>query len=228
MPSAARLLLYSYVQRNFDYCSVHVSTVISHVSQQFRFMVFFIVTQWVVSGQWNYLYKLEYLSLMVVQVSLNGLKRCTKICKNGLHHQHRADIRSYSCVSLSCLMALPSIAPEICGFAYRRCTIHHTSLIVRVAIRAFADTLVLQIFSESNYVEIYMNEIVDKYVITKHYHQLMPLSFYNFAFHNFFIISFCNMTVDTYEDKWVSQPMGNMQIFICPQAMPGAMPQAKF
>ncbi|KRX64545.1 hypothetical protein T06_16360 [Trichinella sp. T6] len=93
-PSAARLLLYSYVQRNmykimqrniwkvwFDYCSVHVSTVISHVSQQFRFLVFFIVTQWVVSVQWNYFYKLEYLSLMVVQVSLNGLKRCTKICK---------------------------------------------------------------------------------------------------------------------------------------------------
>ncbi|KRZ94508.1 hypothetical protein T08_4237, partial [Trichinella sp. T8] len=65
----------------FDYCSVHVSTVISHVSQQFRFLVFFIVTQWVVSVQWNYFYKLEYLSLMVVRVSLNGLKRCTKICK---------------------------------------------------------------------------------------------------------------------------------------------------
>ncbi|KRY31971.1 hypothetical protein T01_7673, partial [Trichinella spiralis] len=78
-PSAAHLLLYSYVQRKFDYCSVHVSTVISHVSQQFRFLVFFIVTQWVVSVQWNYFYKLEYLSLMVVQVSLNGLKRCTKI-----------------------------------------------------------------------------------------------------------------------------------------------------
>ncbi|KRY04834.1 hypothetical protein T01_9983, partial [Trichinella spiralis] len=43
-------------------------------------LVFFIVTQWVVSVQWNYFYKLEYLSLMVVQVSLNGLKRCTKIC----------------------------------------------------------------------------------------------------------------------------------------------------
>ncbi|KRX22027.1 hypothetical protein T07_2448 [Trichinella nelsoni] len=55
-PSAARLLLYLYVHRNmykiiqrniwkvwFDYCSVHVSTVISHVSQQFRFLVFFIV-----------------------------------------------------------------------------------------------------------------------------------------------------------------------------------------
>ncbi|KRY06647.1 hypothetical protein T12_8635, partial [Trichinella patagoniensis] len=65
----------------FDYCSVHVSTVISHVSQQFRFLVFFIVTQWVVSVQWNYFYELEYLSLMVVRVSLNGLKRCTKICK---------------------------------------------------------------------------------------------------------------------------------------------------
>ncbi|KRX33988.1 hypothetical protein T05_9378 [Trichinella murrelli] len=65
----------------FDYCSVHVFTVISHVSQQFRFLVFFIVTQWVVSVQWNYFYELEYLSLMVVRVSLNGLKRCTKICK---------------------------------------------------------------------------------------------------------------------------------------------------
>ncbi|KRX65827.1 hypothetical protein T09_13199 [Trichinella sp. T9] len=44
MPSAARLLLYSYVQRNvacalyelriapFEYCSLHVSTVISYVS----------------------------------------------------------------------------------------------------------------------------------------------------------------------------------------------------
>ncbi|KRZ81653.1 hypothetical protein T08_13074, partial [Trichinella sp. T8] len=59
----------------FDYCSVHVFTVISHVSQQFCFL------QWVVSVQWNYFYELEYLSLMVVQVSLNGLKRCTKICK---------------------------------------------------------------------------------------------------------------------------------------------------
>ncbi|KRX48702.1 hypothetical protein T05_10092 [Trichinella murrelli] len=39
MPSAARLLLYSYVQRNpFEYCSLHVSTVISYVSQQFRFL----------------------------------------------------------------------------------------------------------------------------------------------------------------------------------------------
>ncbi|KRZ81845.1 hypothetical protein T08_5301 [Trichinella sp. T8] len=93
-----RFLFFAELSSSFDYCSVHVSTVISHVSQQFRFMVFFIVT------------------------------------------------------------------------------IHHTSLIVRVAIIAFADTLVLQIFSESNYVEIYMNEIVDKYVITKHYHQLMPLS----------------------------------------------------
>ncbi|KRY35356.1 hypothetical protein T01_14733, partial [Trichinella spiralis] len=65
------LLLYSYVQRNvfnivdwlplilFHYCSVHVSTVIRHVSQQFRFLVFFIVTQWVVSVQWNYFYNLE-------------------------------------------------------------------------------------------------------------------------------------------------------------------------
>ncbi|KRY24715.1 hypothetical protein T01_8785, partial [Trichinella spiralis] len=42
-------------------------------------LVFFIVTQRVVSRQCNYFYELEYLSLMVVRVSLNGLKRCTKI-----------------------------------------------------------------------------------------------------------------------------------------------------
>ncbi|KRX32081.1 hypothetical protein T05_13293, partial [Trichinella murrelli] len=59
--------------------SVHVSTVISHVSQQFRFLVFFIVTQWVVSVQWNYFYELEYLSLIVVQVSLIEFKKCRKI-----------------------------------------------------------------------------------------------------------------------------------------------------
>ncbi|KRX35246.1 hypothetical protein T05_10034 [Trichinella murrelli] len=53
-------LRHQSAKRMFDYCSVHVSTVISHVSQQFRFLVFFIVTQWVVSVQ------------------------------NGLHHQHRA------------------------------------------------------------------------------------------------------------------------------------------
>ncbi|KRY15938.1 hypothetical protein T12_6712 [Trichinella patagoniensis] len=97
----------SYKRMLFDYCSVHVSTVISHVSQQFRFLVFFIVTQWVVSVQWNYFYKLEYLSLMVVQVSLNGLKRCTKIS------------RSYSCVSLGWLNGVTQYwSRNLCGFAY--------------------------------------------------------------------------------------------------------------
>ncbi|KRX24825.1 hypothetical protein T07_9947 [Trichinella nelsoni] len=126
--SAARLLLYSYVQRN----------------------------QWVVSVQWNYFYKLEYLSLMVVQVSLNGLKRCTKIlyvniietfwnsyCSfqhgmsrilqcvlnvpsqnkyTGLNHQHRA--RSYSCVSLGWLNGVTQYwSRNLCGFAYRRSAI---------------------------------------------------------------------------------------------------------
>ncbi|KRZ48376.1 hypothetical protein T02_14467, partial [Trichinella nativa] len=62
----------------FDYCSVHVSTVISHVSQQFRFLVFLIVAvrmnfmhfviARVVSVKWKYFYKLKYLSLMVVQI----------------------------------------------------------------------------------------------------------------------------------------------------------------
>ncbi|XP_003381194.1 hypothetical protein Tsp_07760 [Trichinella spiralis] len=69
-------------KKQFDYCCVHVSTLINHVSQQFRFLVFFIVTQWVVSVQWNYFYKLECLSLMVVQVSFNGLKRCTKVSRS--------------------------------------------------------------------------------------------------------------------------------------------------
>ncbi|XP_003380785.1 conserved hypothetical protein, partial [Trichinella spiralis] len=119
----------------FDYCSVHVSTVISHVSQQFRFLVFFIATQWVVSVQWNCFYEYEYLSLMVVQVSLNGLKKCTKI----------SDIRSYSCVGLSWLNGVIQYwSRNLCGFAYYRSTEssmsygHHTSLVVRVAISAFA------------------------------------------------------------------------------------------
>ncbi|KRY43852.1 hypothetical protein T03_1659, partial [Trichinella britovi] len=57
------LLLYSYVQRN-------VSNIVDWLS---------LILQWVVSVQWNCFYKLEYLSLIVVQASLNGLKRCTKI-----------------------------------------------------------------------------------------------------------------------------------------------------
>ncbi|KRY55535.1 hypothetical protein T03_3528 [Trichinella britovi] len=71
------------VSISFDYCSVHVSTVISHLSQQFCFLIFFIVTQWVVSVQWNYFYKLEYLSLMIHQM----LKTKTKIddCINIIH-----------------------------------------------------------------------------------------------------------------------------------------------
>ncbi|KRZ47722.1 hypothetical protein T02_524 [Trichinella nativa] len=94
------------VSISFDYCSVHVSTMISHVSQQFRFLVFFIVTQWVVSVQ------------------------------NGLHHQHRA--RSYSCVN----GVTQYRSRNLCGFVYHRSIHNH----------------------------------VDKYVITKHHYQLMPLS----------------------------------------------------
>ncbi|KRX21989.1 hypothetical protein T07_13440 [Trichinella nelsoni] len=153
----------------FDYCSVHVSTVISHVSQQFRFLVFFIVTQWVVSVQWNYFYKLEYLSLMVVQVSLNGLKRCTKICKNGLHHQHRA--RSYSCVSLGWLND-----STCAGFR-----IHRTSLVVRVAINAFGE---------------YFGRVISGFR-------------------------------ESFKGN-MAKKIAHMQIFICPQATPRAMPQAIF
>ncbi|KRZ48194.1 hypothetical protein T02_2495, partial [Trichinella nativa] len=76
-------------------------------------------------------------------------------------------------------------------------------LIVRVAIIAFAEyfcrVLCESIFSESNYVEIYMKEIVDKYVITKHYHQLMPLSLATNKSKKP-----RKQTMDTYEDKWVS------------------------
>ncbi|KRX74355.1 hypothetical protein T06_5857, partial [Trichinella sp. T6] len=81
--------------------------------------------------------------------------------------------------------------------------IHHTSLRVRVAIIAFAEyfcrVLCESIFSESNYVEIYMKEIVDKYVITKHYHQLMPLSLATNKSKKP-----RKQTMDTYEVKWVS------------------------
>ncbi|KRZ53738.1 hypothetical protein T02_11773 [Trichinella nativa] len=161
-PSAARLLLYSYVQRNvacalyelriaFDYCSLHVSTVISYVST-----VPVSSSLQVVSVQWNYFYVLEYLSLMVVRVSLNGLKRCTKICKNGLHYQHRA--RSYSCVSLRWLNGVTQYwSRNLCGFAYYRNTSHKSG-------SAFGEYFCR------------IRNHVDKYVITKHYYQLMPLS----------------------------------------------------
>ncbi|KRX84963.1 hypothetical protein T06_2220, partial [Trichinella sp. T6] len=71
---------------------------------------------------------------------------------------------SSSFILLLGLMALPSIAPEIC-VASLIAIIHHTSLVVRVAISAFGI-----------FVEYYIRNHVDKYVITKHYYQLMPLS----------------------------------------------------
>ncbi|KRY43631.1 hypothetical protein T03_10342 [Trichinella britovi] len=62
---------------------------------------------------------------------------------------------------------------NLCGFAYHRRTstcasfqIHHTSLVVRVAISAFGD----------DSIHTAIRNHVDKYAITKHYHQLMPLS----------------------------------------------------
>ncbi|KRY15344.1 hypothetical protein T12_2929 [Trichinella patagoniensis] len=68
------------------------------------------------------------------------------------------------------LMALPSIGPEICVASFiteSTCAgfrIPHTSLVVRVAISAFGE-----------YFRRIRNH-VDKYAITKHYYQLMPLS----------------------------------------------------
>ncbi|KRX16344.1 hypothetical protein T07_4646 [Trichinella nelsoni] len=61
-----------------------------------------------------------------------------------------------------------------------------------------SNTLVLQIFSESNYIRNH----VDKYVITKHYQQLMP---FNSGFRD-------SVKGNVTKEK----------------ATPGAMPQAKF
>ncbi|KRY52297.1 hypothetical protein T03_3903, partial [Trichinella britovi] len=108
----------------FDYCSVHVSTVISHLSQQFCFLIFFIVTQWVVSVQWNYFYKLEYLSLMVVQEWITSST-------------------SRSFILLRLFRCLHPERQMLYDQQERRCPIRNH---------------------------------VDKYVITKHYYQLMPLS----------------------------------------------------
>ncbi|KRX51490.1 hypothetical protein T06_13715, partial [Trichinella sp. T6] len=113
--------------------------------------------QWVVSVQWNYFYELEYLSLMVVRVSLNGLKRCTKIlcgniietfwnsccsCQHGMDYIINIELVHTPALVFVGLMALPSIGPEICV----------ASLITGI------------------------RNHVDKYVITKRYYQLMPLS----------------------------------------------------
>ncbi|KRZ95367.1 hypothetical protein T08_7876 [Trichinella sp. T8] len=117
---------------SFDYCCVHVSTVISHVSQQFRFL------QWVVSVQWNYFYKLEYLSLMVVQVSLNGLKRCTKIL---------------------CFNIIETFWNSCCSCQHGMYYIINIELVHTPAL---------------------IRNHVDKYIITKHYYQLMPLSLATF------------------------------------------------
>ncbi|KRY26584.1 hypothetical protein T03_10533, partial [Trichinella britovi] len=53
---------------------------------------------------------------MIVRVSLNG---------NGLHHQHRANIRSYSCFSLGWLNGVTQYrSRNLCGFAYHSNTSH--------------------------------------------------------------------------------------------------------
>ncbi|KRX62981.1 hypothetical protein T06_7870, partial [Trichinella sp. T6] len=86
---------------------------------------------------------------------------------NGLYHQHRA--LSYSCVSLGWLNGVTqywsrnlSIYREFSRLALVFGYI--TSLVMRVAISAFGE-----------YFRRIRNH-VDKYVITKHYYQLMPLS----------------------------------------------------
>ncbi|KRX13857.1 hypothetical protein T07_9124, partial [Trichinella nelsoni] len=133
----------------FDYCSVHVSTLISHVSQQFRFLVFFIVTvrmnfmHFVIAmGCFDYCsvhvstvishvsQQFRFLVFFIVTVRMNFMhfviamgfaEWIEKMNKNlnGLHHQHRA--RSYSCVSLSWLNGVTQYwSRNLCGFAYHR------------------------------------------------------------------------------------------------------------
>ncbi|KRX26397.1 hypothetical protein T07_277 [Trichinella nelsoni] len=84
--------------------------------------------QWVVSVQWNYFYELEYLSLMVVQVSLNGLKRCTKICNV---RQHNGNVLEFllllptwyvTFISMRSKCAITKISTP---FAHYRNGLHH-------------------------------------------------------------------------------------------------------
>ncbi|KRX47371.1 hypothetical protein T09_3108, partial [Trichinella sp. T9] len=66
------------------------------------------------------------------------------------------------------LMALASIGPEI-SVASLITGIPHTSLVVRFAISAFGEYFCR------------IRNHVEKYVITKHYYQLMPLSLVMYA-----------------------------------------------
>ncbi|XP_003380858.1 hypothetical protein Tsp_07004 [Trichinella spiralis] len=151
--------LHSYCNTNFDYCSVHVSTVISHVSQQFRFLVFFIATVRmnfmhfviamvcvnIIETFWNSCCSCQHGMSRLPQCALNvpsDQMMMENLEKNGFHHQHRA--RSYSCVNLGWLNGVTQYwSRNLCGFAYYRSTEssmsygHHTSLVVRVAISAF-------------------------------------------------------------------------------------------
>ncbi|XP_003380537.1 hypothetical protein Tsp_06696, partial [Trichinella spiralis] len=89
-------------------------------------------------------------------------------------------------------MALPSNAPEICvaslitGSTCAGFRIHHTSLVVRVAISSFGVYfcrhphcgVAYHMLRIENFTALLLKirDHVDKYVITKHYHLLMPLS----------------------------------------------------
>ncbi|KRZ54459.1 hypothetical protein T02_13262 [Trichinella nativa] len=90
------------------------------------------------------------------------------------------------------LMALPSIGPEICVASLiteSNCAgfwIPHSSLVVRVAISAIGEYFCRKIEDNKNkkllhswvttVIEHVIRNHVDKYAITEHYHQLMPLS----------------------------------------------------
>ncbi|XP_003380456.1 cleavage and polyadenylation specificity factor subunit 3, partial [Trichinella spiralis] len=125
MPSAARLLLYSYVQRNVN--------VQDNTTQYLESVVRLLLCSCFYRDQ-----------SCVSTVPLSGFLHRHRI---GLHHQHRA--RSYSCVGLGWLNGVTQYwSRNLCGFAYHRSTsictgfrIHHTSLVVRVAISAFVNSL---------------------------------------------------------------------------------------
>ncbi|KRY55639.1 hypothetical protein T03_15797 [Trichinella britovi] len=90
-----------------------------------------------------------------------------------------------------------------------------------VAYHMLRITLVLQIFSESNYIRNH----VDKYVITKHYHQLMPLSLATYCFLDLSVN--LRQRQGSYGVKPQALPSGyargQIKICIFPQAIPQAI-----
>ncbi|XP_003367602.1 hypothetical protein Tsp_13141 [Trichinella spiralis] len=142
--------------------------------------------------------------------------------RNGLQHQHRADIRSYVKVGL---MALPSTCPEICV----------ASLITGV--RIYREYSRFALMNESaaffgNYpllkcgVFTKIRNHVDKYVITKHYYQLLlfgDFQLFNSGFREL------KATWLSYALGYASGKILKISNFLkySPRLYPQAMPQGK-